>query len=247
MSEHIAETPVQAAEAYEALLLHDQLWIPEDRAERLELADLAIKAAQQCLESAQEARANGDEIGASLHGQNAKDIFGDVVRLTISDMRANLFARYPNLKEDVAQDVLQDAYIKAYRGYPRFGHAARFHTWMYRITMNEASRRFRKHQRAAKDTGVDDLLFSEEHKHASLPATEYSGDKKRLLRELLNELDPDDRHMIWLRHVDDYTFPEIASMVGKKENTVKQRVRRALKKLREKIEERGLSTEDVLN
>lgn len=240
------EPPLEATEAYRAQLeLYDELWVPEDRTERQDLADLAIKAAQQCHESEQKARANGDEMGASLHHQNAKDIFGDVVRLTIGDMRANLFAKYPDLKEDVAQDVLQDAYIKAYRGYPRFGHAARFHTWMYRITMNEASRRFRKHQRAATDTGVDDLPFSEEHKHASLPATEYGGDRKRLLRELLKELDPDERQMIWLAHVEGYSFPEIAELVDKKEGAVKVRVFRALKKLRKALKERGISPAEL--
>jgi RNA polymerase sigma-70 factor, ECF subfamily len=239
--------PLEASEAYRAQLeLYDELWIPENRGEREDLADLAIKAAQECNAIAESAHAQGDELNAELNQQRAKSIFADIVRLTISDMRGALRAKYPNLSDDAADDILQEAYVNAYQSFPRFGQKGQFHAWMYRITMNEAFDQFKKHKKNAHDV-IEDLPPAEEHKHASVYVVDYSGDSKQILIELLKELKPDVREMIWLRHVEGYSFPLVAEMVGKKESAVKVRVHRALIKLRQALKERGISPAELLN
>lgn len=240
------EPPMEATEAYRAQLeLCDELWIPEDRAEREELVGVAIAAAQECHELSESARAAGDSLSAELHHQNAKNIFGDVVRLTANDMRAALRAKYPTLSEDEAQDVLQDAYLGAYRNFPGFNHDAKFHAWMYRITMNKAINRYHRRKRHDHEE-LDKLPPANVQKYASISVPEYDGDKQQPLRELLNRLKPQDREILWLRYVEGYTAKEVAEMVGKTESLVKVRAHRSLKRLRGQLEASDTPLDDVL-
>ena len=63
-----------------------------------------------------------------------RSAFDELVEATYADMYT-LAYRLTGDEED-ARDVLQDAYLRAYRGLPRFRGDAQFTTWMYRITAN---------------------------------------------------------------------------------------------------------------
>src|SRR2546430_11224121 len=63
--------------------------------------------------------------------------FEELVRATYTDVYALAYRLTGN--EEDARDVVQDAYLRAYKGLKRFRGEAQFSTWMYRITANCAS------------------------------------------------------------------------------------------------------------
>src|SRR6267143_2096111 len=89
-----------------------------------------------------------------------RDAFDELVKATYADTYT-LAYRLTGDEED-ARDVVQEAYLRAYRGLKRFRGDAQFTTWLYRITANCASthlgRRARhRHDELAEDAPLADL------------------------------------------------------------------------------------------
>src|SRR5207302_1202750 len=84
-----------------------------------------------------------------------RSAFDELVRETYADTYALAFRLTGN--EDDACDVLQDAYLRAYRSLKRFRGEAAFSTWMYRITANCATTHMVRRGRARHEEVVDAL------------------------------------------------------------------------------------------
>src|SRR5882762_785140 len=93
-----------------------------------------------------------DLVAAARAGDRAA--FDQLVRATYADMYTLAYRLTGN--EEDARDVVQDAYLRAYKGLRRFRGDAQFSTWMYRITANCASSLLSKRAR----DGHDDLVPS---------------------------------------------------------------------------------------
>jgi RNA polymerase sigma-70 factor (ECF subfamily) len=221
--------------------------IPSDRAERNALIRQTVVAVQGYLGIAKECEESPDEELqrlADAYRHQASESFGDIVRLTYREVRSAIASRF-NFDEETINDVAQDAYVKAFRFIYRFKGQSEFSTWMFRITMNVAKNhaiQLKRHEHR----DLDDLSRQTERRMLSHEPREYHGDKRPLLRELLDELKPADRQLLWMRYVDDRPVEEVAEILGKSEATTKVRAHRALKRLREKLEQRGLRADDLL-
>ncbi|HZS36747.1 MAG TPA: RNA polymerase sigma factor [Polyangia bacterium] len=145
-----------------------------------------------------------------------------------------------------AEDVLQETFLRLIKGADAYERQAKFTTWLYTIARNlcvDASRRG-KHRNAAS---LDAPVNGEEGASAliDLVADGKSGvDREAIGRELavrikqaVESLPDEQREIFLLREVSDLQFNEIAKIVGCPENTVKSRMRYALEKLREALEE----------
>src|SRR6266487_1050269 len=75
--------------------------------------------------------------------------FEELVRATYADMYTLAYRLTGN--EEDARDVVQDAYLRAYRGLKRFRGDAQFSTWLYRITANCAATTIQRRARARHD------------------------------------------------------------------------------------------------
>src|SRR5436853_2076127 len=82
-------------------------------------------------------------IHAAQHGD--RDAFDELVRRTYVDL-FTLAVRLTGNEED-ARDVVQDAYLRAWKGIGKFRGDAQFSTWLYRITANAASTHVHKRRR----------------------------------------------------------------------------------------------------
>src|SRR6266540_3387136 len=80
--------------------------------------------------------------------------FDELVRLTYADAYT-LAVRLTGNEED-ARDVVQEAYLRAYKGVRRFRGDAQFSTWMYRIVANCASTSLSRRSRHRHDDLADD-------------------------------------------------------------------------------------------
>jgi RNA polymerase sigma-70 factor (ECF subfamily) len=154
--------------------------------------------------------------------------------------------------EEQAKDVLQDAFLKAYRSLDRFEGRSSFYTWFYRVVMNlciDAKRR----QPAGRTVEWDETHALETPVGTGLDAVDPArqqaegpaGDLERAeLRETLQraiEKLPDDaRQTLVLREVDGLTYSEIAKLLGIPKGTVMSRLHHARRRIRALLAEQGI-------
>ena len=116
-----------------------------------------------------------------------------------------------------AEDIAQEAFLAAVRALDRFDRRRPFGPWLHRIVVNRAI-----------DWARARSLRAEVEADESLPAVpDPRGGPQELVRALAT-LPPDQRAVIVLRHLLEYTPGEIATMLGLPRGTVNSRLRRGL-------------------
>ncbi|MDR0565873.1 MAG: RNA polymerase sigma factor [Prevotellaceae bacterium] len=157
---------------------------------------------------------------------------------------ANAFARIVQLYKDRmyglalrivrsphdAEDLVQDAFVKAYENLHRFKGKSQLSTWLYSITYNAAISFTRKKRAASTGANRPDP--------SCLPAPWQGSDGKReaqlrQLEQALERLRDDDRAIILLHYRQGCGVAEIAKIVGMSASNVKVRLHRARKKLQD--------------
>ncbi|MGH9169895.1 MAG: RNA polymerase sigma factor [Acidimicrobiales bacterium] len=165
-----------------------------------------------------------------------KRAFEDLVRLTSGACYALAYRLVGN--EHDARDVVQDAYLRAFRGLRRFRGEAEFATWLHRITVNCAASLVERRAKASCDRLDDfsDLAELVERRSERDPesAASTADDRSRLV-QALSELSPELRLVVVLRDVYDLPHREIAKELGISQSAAKVRLHRARKKLSERL------------
>jgi RNA polymerase sigma-70 factor (ECF subfamily) len=162
-----------------------------------------------------------------------RSAFDELVRATYADTYTLAYRLTGN--EEDARDVVQDAYLRAYRGLRRFRGDARFSTWMYRITANCAATHLARQSRGMHDGLDDDCPVADsrpEHDPELQAAAVY--DRDRIARAVA-DLPPRLRAVVVLRDVYDLPHESIAAELGISEAAAKVRLHRARRKLRERL------------
>ena len=148
--------------------------------------------------------------------------------IDITQRRLFKFAFMLCSNTQTAEDLCQDTYLKAFSSLSTLADPNKAMAWLYRILKNLAIDRFRLSS-TKNETATENLdLF-----------TDVSGaDKETLLyvRELMQTLEPDDRTLVLLVHLEEYTYREAAELLGLTEDAVRLRLHRARKSLLEKYE-----------
>src|SRR5262249_9127124 len=126
---------------------------------------------------------------------------------------------------EAARDTLHDAMLKVFQRIDQFRGDAPFWGWLRQVALNEALMRLRQHDRA--DTHEDLDVFVDE---APAPWAHADG---ATLERALQSLPAQTRSVLWLYHVEGYTHPEIAALVGKTVSFSKSQLARGTQRLRE--------------
>jgi RNA polymerase sigma-70 factor (ECF subfamily) len=132
-----------------------------------------------------------------------------------------------------AEDVAQDAFIRAYRALRSFRRGEPFRPWLLRIVTNAAINEVRARQRR---TGLLGRVAASTPATVDPPDVALGDEHASMLARAINELPPDDRVVLHLRYFLELPEREIATAIGKAPGTVKSRLHRAGKRLRELIE-----------
>ena len=144
-------------------------------------------------------------------------------------------------RED-AQDVMQDAFLKAYEKLDQFQGNAKFYTWLVRIAVNESLMRLRK-RRSGKMVSIDEDLETDEGTvprdladWAPDPEQNYSSaELADILRRTIQGLPRGFRVVFALRDVEGLSTEETAEALGLSVPAVKSRLLRARLQLRERL------------
>jgi len=146
-------------------------------------------------------------------------------------------------REEDARDVVQEAFLRAYRGLRGFKGEAKFSSWLYRITLNlcrDAMRRERRTPIVQVPEGSDPMELADDHVAPAesvedlVARREMSAAVSRAMAELPEE----QRTAILLKEYHGLTFQEIADMLGCPLSTVKTRLYQGLSVLRRRLERR---------
>ena len=141
--------------------------------------------------------------------------------------------------EQDALDVSQEAYLRAFRGLPRFRGEARFSTWLYRVTANCASDHLARNRRTSHDQldldGGNVADLADRRLEHDPEAAASAGDERAVLAAALLRLPARLRQVVVLRDVYDLSHKSIAAQLGTSEAAAKVRLQRARKALREDL------------
>ena len=142
-----------------------------------------------------------------------------------------------------AEDIAQDAFVKAYAALARFRADAPFRPWLLQIVANEARNRRRSAGRRAHLA----LRAAADQRTAALgdaaPSPETAAlalEQRRQLLVAVNSLREEDRQAIAYRYFLDLSEAEVAGALGCARGTVKSRLSRALARLREQLVPKGV-------
>jgi len=135
-----------------------------------------------------------------------------------------------------AEDVTQDAFVKAYNALPRFRTGAPFRPWLHRIVANEARNRRRTLGRRASLAGraADEAASADPAR--SPEADLVDSERRDELFAAVGRLKDDERVAVVARYFLGLTDEETAAALGVRKGAVKMRVFRALEHLRSELE-----------
>lgn len=163
------------------------------------------------------------------------DAFGALVTLH-ERFVYNLAYRTLGSVED-AQDVTQEAFVRAWMALPGFRKEAQFRTWIYRIVLNLCLNRAPRLRRDL--AALTETEFSDSPEPASRAADILSGleaeEGRKTLQREISRLPESQRLLVTLRYQDDLSYEEIASLVNLPLGTVKTGLFRAKERLRQAL------------
>jgi RNA polymerase sigma-70 factor (ECF subfamily) len=172
-----------------------------------------------------------DLVAAAKDGDRAA--FEELVRATYADAYT-LAYRLTGDEED-ARDVVQDAYLRAYRGLKRFRGDAQFSTWMYRIVANCAATTTARRSRNRHDDLADEGMLADDRPEIDPEMMAEASSLRDRVGVALRQLPPRLRAVVVLRDVYDLPHEAIAAELGITEAAAKVRLHRARRKLREQL------------
>jgi RNA polymerase sigma-70 factor, ECF subfamily len=155
----------------------------------------------------------------------------------------NFFARHLG-NPSVAEDLLQELFMRVIKAAPSYRPQAKFTTWMYTIARNlviDESRRSRSRPAASLDAPTRDdgesLADRLQGREMAQDRRVMGGELHESLQRAVDSLLPEQREVFLMREFLNLRFKEIAEVVGVSENTVKSRMRYALEHLRQALED----------
>jgi RNA polymerase sigma-70 factor, ECF subfamily len=176
-----------------------------------------------------------DELTRLVAAAKAGDrsAFDEVVRATYAGAYTLAYRLTGN--EEDAKDVVQEAYLRAYKGLKRFRGDAAFSTWLYRITANCAATQLTSRARHRHDDLDDEAAVADTRPEIDPEAGADAAALRQRLNVALAGLPPRLRAVVVLRDVYDLPHEAIAEELGISEAAAKVRLHRARQRLRDHL------------
>lgn len=165
----------------------------------------------------------------------------DFLVLKYQHKMISVVSRYVRDSHEV-QDVVQEAFIKAYRALGNFRGDSAFYTWIYRIAINTAKNYLvsRGRRPPASDVDVGDAEYysgSDLLKDVDTPENNFFRDElKAVVDQSIRDLPEDLRTAVTLREMEGLSYEDIADVMGCPVGTVRSRIFRAREAIEKRIE-----------
>ncbi len=175
----------------------------------------------------------------------------DLVRLYIETQGAQYFSHLYNRyadrvyskcisllkEEEIAQDALQEIFMKIFMNLSKFGHQSKFSTWVYSVAYNYCIDLIRK-QKKDRDLFSDNEIDTERYDvRDDIEDAQMLEMDLHYLQITLNKLAADDRIVLLMKYQDDMSIKDICTTLDKSESAVKMKLKRAKHRAREVYDE----------
>lgn len=138
------------------------------------------------------------------------------------------------LDHDLAQDVLQETFIKTYQNFHQFKQDSQLYTWLYRIATNEALQQLNKMKKMQKtDEDADYHMQNLVADNAGTDADEI----QLLLQQAIQSLPEKQRLVFTMRYYDDLPYEEMSKILDMSVGTLKTNYHYAKQKIEDYIKE----------
>ncbi|MEM1250490.1 MAG: sigma-70 family RNA polymerase sigma factor [Acidobacteriota bacterium] len=140
---------------------------------------------------------------------------------------------------EAAEDVAQEAFLRAYRKLSTLGERASFRSWLFQIVANRARDELRR-RKVRRESA--DLEEAERVESDDVPpdVRAYRSALSKRIRELIDELPEKSRTPLLMKETGEMTYAEIAEALGIPMGTAQIRIHRARLKIRSQLDELGL-------
>ncbi len=165
------------------------------------------------------------------HAQKAELASFEEALLPHLDAAHNL-AKWLLRNEQDAQDVVQEAYLRAFKSFDGF-HGSNGRAWLLTIVRNTSYTMLKKKQAVDLTTTFDEQLHASGHESVSPATILEQSENTALIKEAMNELPAEFREILTLRHQEGLSYKEIAEIAQIPSGTVMSRLARARGKLKE--------------
>lgn len=132
-----------------------------------------------------------------------------------------------------AEDAVQDAVLAAYEKFYQLRDKGKFRQWIMQILVNRCKKRMKTWFRREED--IDSIFVSQGQQLSEEPDFAMSS----AVKQVFFELNEEERFIVALSVFGGYTSEEIAAMLDKNHSTIRSKYRRALQKMRERLEGEG--------
>lgn len=182
---------------------------PVQTTERSPLSDAALVTA---------ARGGDARAFERLYRLHSGRVFGLCLRMT--------------RRRDVAEDCVQQTFVRAWRSLGAFEGRSAFGTWLHRIAVNEVLTQARNHGTRIES---DDEVVADAHAEAPEGLNEIDAGEVMDVERALATLPEGSRHVVVLQAVYGYSHEEVAEMLGVAVGTCKAQLHRGRRLLRERL------------
>jgi RNA polymerase sigma-70 factor (ECF subfamily) len=164
----------------------------------------------------------GDRAAFKAIYENHRDRVHNLVYYCLKDVR-------------LIEDVLQNIFLKVYRGLPGFRFEANLATWIYRVAINECLNQNRRS--GARHVPFETILGSgEEIDQSSTPDDWHArNERSEIVQRAVLQLSPKLRAVVVLKYLEGLSYEEIAEAIGCAPGTVASRLNRALEELESRL------------
>jgi len=140
---------------------------------------------------------------------------------------------------EIAQEIVQETFVRIHRSLKSFNAASSLGTWIYRIAFNASQSFWTKRMRYKEKT--ISLADDEPDPRSSADAYEIS----EMVKKTLDELTVEDRFLLVAKEADELTFEEIAAISGKSPESLRTRMSRMKEKIRSIVDRKSLLKEAI--
>jgi RNA polymerase sigma factor (sigma-70 family) len=145
-------------------------------------------------------------------------------------MAFSIAFRIVDNRED-AEEIVQDAFLKAFRSLEKFRKDSKFSTWFYRIVVNSSLSRVRSKRPELSSIDEDDIAdVVVENVESAYRSLDLS-DQKKFVHLALEELSVEDRLLLTLYYLNENSIDEITEITGITQDNVKMKLHRARNKM----------------